>query len=293
MPQLYDRQYSLTINDGVQERTVSGLRVNFTITKSVISRPNVAIISIYNPNKETLALLQRRYARVELSAGYGDDISLIFTGQIRNIQILKTNTDVIATIHSGDGELDWQNATINKTYAATVDIGTIIRDVFSSFENLDIENLSDLPMGAINALGLSLSGKSSDILDDLAAQHGFEWSIQDGGLISVSVDKALTANGIVVLSPTTGLIGSPTLTIIGANATSLLNPSLVPGSQFELIAQGAEIQVGDLTIVGLGDLGLTNDASGVYKVLEVVFAGDNRDGVWTSSVKGRRLIDTA
>jgi len=226
MSRQYDRSYELTIipKDG-ETRTISALRVTFEITKSILSFPNLARITIYNPNKETLASLQKRFTSILLNAGYRGNVKLIFKGQIRNVFQSKEGPDRIITIYAGDGQQDWQNAIFNKTFTESVTISAAIEEVIASFKEITVGALQGLPLEADKLRGQTLSGSSKDVLDQFAEEYGFTWSIQDGEVVIVPFDEPLQGSEAVLISAVTGMINSPIVTEIGADVTTLLNPN--------------------------------------------------------------------
>jgi len=280
----YKRVYELTIIQSSGEtRIIDELRINFEITKSLLSFPNLARIQIYNPNKDTLSALQSKFTKIVLNAGYEGDSRLLFTGEIRNIFQNKIGVDRIAIVYAGDGQRDWQNASFNKTFTESVTISAAIDEVLKTFKEVTIGALEGIPQIADKLRGQTLSGSSKDILDQFADEYGFNWSIQDGQVITTPIEQPLTNSEAVLINAATGMIGSPTVTEIGADVTTLLNPRLLPNSAFQIESVNADIQLGNLFF---RDVPRTN-AEGIYKVQEVSFKGDSREGDWLSSVKGR------
>lgn len=283
MSRQYKRAYELTIlpTSGLS-RTITGLRVNFEITKSILSFPNLCRMTIYNPNDETLSALQDKYTKIVFNAGYEGDMRLLFKGEIRNISQAKTGVDKLITIYAGDGEKDWQNSTFNKTFSETVTMKTAIQEVLSSFKNITVGTIEGLPEEVDKLLGQTLSGSSKDIMDGFAEEYGFDWSIQDGEIVTTPIGSPLQGDEAVLITSATGMIGSPTLTEIGADVTSLLNPRLLPNRAFKIESVNSDIQMGNLFFRNIK----RTSAEGTYKIQEVVFKGDSREGDWLSSVKG-------
>lgn len=286
MSRQYNRSYELSIipKDG-ESRTISDLRISFEIIKSILSFPNLAKIVIYNPNSETLSSLQKRFTSLVLNAGYKGNIKLIFKGEIRNVFQSKEGPDRLITIYAGDGQRDWQNAIFNKTFTESVTISAAIEEVIASFKDIAVGTLQGLPMEADKLRGQTLSGSSKDILDQFAEEYGFSWSIQDGEVTIVPFEEPLQGTEAVLISAATGMINSPVVTEIGADVTTLLNPNLFPNSAFKIESINADIQLGNLFF---RDVKRTT-AEGLYKVQEVTFKGDSREGEWISIVKGRAI----
>ena len=284
MARQYKRVYELTvIPPGGEARVIKGLRVSFEITKSILSFPNLARITLYNPNQDTLSALEEKYTRIVLNAGYEGDLRLLFKGDVRNVFQTKTGRDRLLTIYSGDGEKSWQNATFNKTLSESLSVSSAIQEVLKTFSDVNIGTLQGLPQVADKMRGQVLSGSSKDIMDNFAEEYGFSWSIQDGEIIITPEQEPLEGDEAVLVTAATGMIGSPTITEIGVDVTTLLNPRLLPNRGFIIESINAEVTIGNLFFRNVR----RTTAEGLYKIQEVVFRGDSRDGDWLSSVKGR------
>lgn len=286
MARQYKRVYDLTIipTDG-EARIIRDLRVSFEITKSILSFPNLCRLDIYNPNDDTLSALQKKYTKITLNAGYEGDVRLLFKGEVRNVFQSKSGTERIITVYAGDGERDWQNATFNKTFTENVTISSAIEEVLKSFEEVTVGVINGLPQVADKLRGQTLSGSSKDILDGFANEYGFDWSIQDGEVVITPDESPLEGDEAVLVNAATGMIGSPTVTEIGADVITLLNPRLLPNRAFQIESVNADIQLGNLFFRNIKRA----SAEGTYKIQEVTFKGDSREGEWTSAVKGRLI----
>jgi len=284
MARQYKRVYELTvIPPGGEARIIKGLRVSFEITKSILSFPNLARITLYNPNQDTISALEEKYTRIVLNAGYEGDLRLLFKGDVRNVFQTKTGRDRLLTIYSGDGEKSWQNATFNKTLSENLSIKSAIEEVLKTFSDVNIGTLQGLPQVADKLRGQVLSGSSKDIMDNFAEEYGFSWSIQDEEVIITPDQEPLEGDEAVSVTAATGMIGSPTITEIGVDVTTLLNPRLLPNRGFIIESLNADVAIGNLFFRNIK----RTSAEGLYKIQEVIFRGDSRDGDWLSSVKGR------
>ena len=279
----YKRDYSLTVIGDDRAKTITGLRVVFNITKSLHSYPNLAEITLYNPNQATVSLLQTKFSEISFNAGYVGNVRLLFKGQIRNVFQRKIGPDRVITIFAGDGEQDWQNSTFNKTLSENIAIKQVVEEIAASFTNTLSGILQGLDTPADKLRGQTLSGSSKDILDELAEDYGFQWSIQDGNLITVPDEQVLDQTDVVLINNSTGMIGSPTVTELGVNVTSLLNPELLPNRAFKVESAFADVAIGG---VQFREIKRTS-GEGIYKTFQVIFDGDTHGTNWFSMAEGR------
>ena len=88
----------------------------------------------------------------------------------------------------------------------------------------------------------------------------------------------------IVVSPTTGLIGSPQQTDAGVNIRSLLNPNIVMVLPPRLIKIDQALTRQELKRIGVNSSSLEQD--GTYKIIGVRHVGDTRGNDWYTEVVG-------
>lgn len=243
MTELWDRDYMVTV-DTIE---ITKLDVAFSVTKTLKKEPNTCDLTIYNLNPDHRSqLAQVKTPWVKIEAGYKGDgtgsgnKALIFHGQLRGVHSYREGPDWITELHSGDGEKALKNARINKSYSKGTRVGTIIDDLVEAMGigkgNSQVKSwLAKWTSGGSEILnGLVLSGSCREELTGILKSMGMEWSVQDGELQILDTGKPLEGVA-VVLSPSTGLVGSPTLGSEGIiSITSLMNGAIVPGSTISL-----------------------------------------------------------
>ena len=230
---LYLRQVYLTIASSAGGfKRFSGLRVSFEIEKTNESNPNAAQIHVYNLSEATRALLEAKNTRVVLEAGYKDTVAAIFMGNVTKAIHEPTGPDLVTKIEAGDGDNKFRNARIERGFPA----GVKTREVFQQHSKdlgLPLSSSLEVIPNTQYANGLTLSGLVRDQLDDLSQKNDLEWSIQDETL-QITPSGRATLDEVVLISPATGLVGSPSKTKKGVEFTSLLMPKLRPGRRVKL-----------------------------------------------------------
>ena len=286
MARQYGRKYSFTIipKDGVT-KTITDLRISFEVTKSLISFPNIAIITLYNPNEDTYSKLKQTDTNIVLNAGYDGNIKLVFKGNIRNAFITKQGTDRIVTIYAGDGDNDWQNAVFNKTFSENISVDRAVAEMIATFEEATTGIIEGLPTSQDKLRGQVLSGPTKNLLDNYGEEYGFNWSIQDGEVTIIPSDMPISNADAVLISQSTGMLGSPAITEIGVDVTTLLNPSIIPNGLITVDSKFSDTALGNLEFRTVS----RSSASGNYKVQQVIHRGDSRNGDWVSVTKGVSL----
>ncbi len=284
MARQFKRKYALILS-GNNTKVITDLRVSFEVTKSERSYPNLAKIDIYNPNQETISMLTADDPLIILRVGYVDNEGIIFRGKSRNVYINKLNEDRILTIYAADGGRDWESAIYNKTLSENIKIKDIVSELFQTLTEsgeVSIGSIQGLNIPADKLRGQTLSGSTKDILDLLADDYNFKWSIQDGEIILTENNTAIDYLESVIINQSTGMIGSPTVTEIGVEVASLINPNILPGRLFTVNAVSAQLSLSNLQFRTVK----RTSANGTYRAYEVIFKGDTHSNEWYVLAKG-------
>lgn len=253
---------------------VSGLRVTFKVSKGVSSEPNTMDLSLYNLSETSRAKLRDTSVPVILEAGYRSNAMQLFSGDARTIQHQRRGPDIITRVQCGDGERAYATARTSASFAPGAQLVDVMRqlkdDMGVNAGNAMARVAEGDFAGAVDQFvhGLSLHGKTSDCMTQVVGAAGLTWSIQDDAL-QVLAPGEPTMDEAVVLSSSTGLVGSPEIGEEGAvKFTSLLQPALRPGRRVDLRAQ---------------------ELRGMFRVERVTHNGDTHGGQWQSEVEARAL----
>ncbi len=215
------------------------LKMRFDITKTNNREPNKAELKIWNLSPGSRSKLQAKDLEVVIQAGYVTGRAQIFKGDLETARTEKTSVDWITTLELGDGTKQMRKSRINKSFRGGQSAGQMLK-VAAEALGLDTGNLKEKVAsdGARSVLkqfvGLVLSGKATDVLDDVASAMGLTYSVQDKSLQFLSRGEAVKGPAIK-LNPATGLVGSPDVGEKGVvTASSLLNGRIRPGSKIDL-----------------------------------------------------------
>lgn len=272
---LFGRRYRLR----VENTLITDLDINFTIERTLKRQPNTAEINVINLSPDSRAAIEEKgTASVTLEAGYKDRISLIFSGDLRDVHTERDGATIITKISSGDGEKKHRTARVNKSYAPGTTIKKVIRDCAQAM-GVGVGNLNALgsvefpKAGATFPTGTTLSGYVSDELYAILRSAGLEYSIQDGKLQIVTRGKALNDEAII-LAPDTGLTGSASVGSDGIlHATCLMIPDLIPGRMVKVRSTQAFENILSIQSRGKGRRHLEGFA-GVFRAQKCTYSGD-------------------
>lgn len=289
--ELFIRTSALTVGT----LDVSDFRCHFRVEKTNKPEPNKALIEVWNLSPEHRSQLAelapgkkiklgKKKGKtataaigkipVRLEVGYkAPGTDLIFLGDLRTVDTEIVGPDWITSISSGDGERAYRTARINQSFGpkAPVDLAlrALVKSLGAGEGNLRQVQSQLKLQGAAKLLtrGIVLSGPTSRILTDFCRSADLEWSIQDGAIQFVDLNKAL-AEQAIRLTPDTGLIGSPSVDAAGVmQCKSLIIPGLRCGRT--LVLEAAEVK-------------------GQFRIESLVYEGDTHEGEWSCEIKGKR-----
>lgn len=280
---LFDRVYRLLVGKKGQDKSgleITELRIQFDIEKSAKKNPNKSTIKVWNMQRSTRAELEKPDTRCLLYAGYAEEDGpiLIFSGGVTYVWSKVDGPDIITEFDLGDGAQEIRDTTISVGYAKNVRSSTVLNDV-SKQMGLPLTIPSDIK-DRIWENGLSYYGSARVLMDKVTKANDTEWSIQNGTLQVIRTGGVTTRQGIV-LSGTSGLIGSPERMRQSKHGTkkksaevkkqydgwkckTLLMPYLNPGDRIKLESRMVE---------------------GIFRVQSIKHEGDSHDGDWQTEMK--------
>jgi hypothetical protein len=259
----FGRQFRLELGSGTAGIAIDNLRVSWEIKKSSDPKPNPGKIRIWNMSREHMNLLvSKQYNRARLLVGY-NELRQIYLGDIIRASAVRDNLDFITELECGDGDEAYKHSHVSLSLAA----GTTDQQAFTELA----KTMPGVLTGAAGFItkrklprGKVLSGNTRDHLTALAANHQADWSIQDGELVMLPAKQVLPDEA-VLLSESTGMIGSPEATDDGLEITSLVNPDLRIGGVVKVES-------------------IVTAYNGVFKITTIEYNGDLMGSNWYSKV---------
>lgn len=241
MAQKLGRNYSLTVSGEKFGPTITiGLpfTVEFDITRNTLTSANVCQIRIRNLNSVHRNQLRKNVTNysvpivnVTLRAGYGQNLPIIFTGNVSQCWSTREGVDYVTQIECYDGGFAFINGQCNITVPAGTPIQTVVAQV--------IGTLPGVTLGAVGTFVGSttrqqtFSGNTIDVLNQLCGQNGF--------FIDLGVGNALGDSDVLMVpainvNASSGLLGTPILEQNIVRFDMIFEPSLSVGSPINLTA---------------------------------------------------------
>lgn len=195
------RNRSIKIGRKGAERSLelANLRFKGTFTKDEESEPNRSTVEFYNLSPDTVALTKQKDCYLMIEAGYDDDMSTVFVGDVVFSTTYVEGPHNVTKLDVMDGFINWRDRRVSVSYPPGTTKQAVAEDAARSL-GLPVSPFPTIP-GAYES-GFSFVGHSRDLMNMCYGRKG--WSIQDGRVI---VDK--TRARVFILNEDTGMIGSP------------------------------------------------------------------------------------
>jgi len=264
--------------------TIKDLRIEFELTKDLFGFPNLVKIDIFNLKEESRNKIKTEFDSLLLNIGYGNKMSNVFTGQIRNAVHVKNGVDWVSTIYAGDGDKDFKTGFVSLSLESNTSTEDILTEVLSQLPNTIKGVFKGIGTDAQKGQGVSITGQLKEVLDQLSSEADCDWSIQDGKLQFLGFGE-VTDRKATVISSNTGMMGSPTVTEKGVKVQALIVPELTPGQTIEIRSLGNNVQFGNMFFTNPP----VTVGAGFWKVVKIVMKGSTHANDWVMNINGRKF----
>ena len=199
--ELFNRVCTLTIGGAEW----SDLRVQFQISRTAKSKPSPATIRVDNLSQESRAAILRGTS-LRLVAGYAGLAGQLFSGTIDEVRHQKTGPGWTTSLTASDGRQAWGRF-VSRSWTSGTPYKQLVQEL-AGLMGLAVP-ASALAMVKGGTRGpAAMSGFAHREMDLLMAALDLQWSVQDGAL-QVVPPAGSTVERAILLSPGTGLVGSP------------------------------------------------------------------------------------
>lgn len=287
----WGRNYKLTIKEDGKEQFVIEypLTLELVVSRSTWSMSGEATFRIYNLSKETRGKIYKnqieisRMIKIRLEAGYGDNLSTVFDGDVLWARSSRVEGQVnfITEISAFDAGFAKVNSTSDWTVEGSdASKDKVIRRLVGDLKN-PIDGVSvSLPIGAIGVFSDVTRGKftaSGNTWDLLKTETGGNCFIDNGRVFCISSNEAIIGD-MTEISNDTGLLGTPRVDGIYLYAEMVFEPGLQIGQQIFLSSDSLDSEYrsfgGLYKVVGIDHSGVISGAvSGKLKTRVTLMVG--------------------
>lgn len=237
--------------------------IEFDITRNTLSSANVCQVRLYNLSEKNRnqiyfnAYNQTLFRKFLLKAGYEDNLSTIFNGNISQAASFREGVNFITQIECYDGGFAFVNGSVDLTFPSGTSIKTVIRTLMEQLPNVSIGAIGNFEGSLLR--GNTYSGNPAQILFELT---GGAFFIDSGKAYALKSDEYVpeigsnpTGTPTILINTDTGLLNTPVLEQTIVRFEMLFEPSLNIGKLVRLVSA-------------------TNPAlNGIYKITSVKHRG--------------------
>lgn len=301
---LWIRKYRILVSDAQDNEAlnISNLHCTFEVHKKRGRGGMYAICRIYNLTANTEDKLVMEGDRLIIEAGYqayateeatgeNGEKSTITTdlqyGKIFDGKIIwpsrtqESNTDYVLTLMAIDGDEPLNLNFISKTVNRGLNSRKIIETVSNDSEvKTPVNSLSDGLSEQRLPRAKTFFGAPYRYISDVCRGNAASFYIEDGVLNVVRLQDVNKDEAIVV-TPKTGLIGTPQQMQFGVSFRLLLNPRIHLYSMIKI--KGVQVNEASVTP---GQQQAPLDDDWVYQVMELTHIGDTRGNQWYTEIQG-------
>ena len=285
----FKRRANVVIQSKEDYLVIEGLRITFTVEKSITPNLDKTNIEIYNLSKKLRDRIDDKDKKVYLNAGYEDPnklMSHVGQGDITLFRHCFEPPNIVTKLLLADGK-NTVDTPISFTGKENESLYDAIKKVVQKAKaDIDFRGVSiDELKNKLMATGYSVVGRLKDVMDDLAESADSDWSVSDDQLRIIT--RGLYIPGkVILISEESGMIGVPekaddinTKTsrqkkknqgqksiAPGYIVTTLLNPLYIPGSVVRIKS-------------------LKQNIDGEFIIRDITHRGDTHSHDWFSTLK--------
>jgi hypothetical protein len=261
--------------------TIENCKIKFEIIKSAKPKENMAKIEIYNLAPDTRRMITEEESICRILAGYSKNEGLIEIGQgdISKIKHNRDKTEVVTEMYLAEGIRTTRTKPVSFGYGydTNLKLSTILQEITKQtggqFRTIDIDQNKTIKTG------YSDSGSLDYVMNNLAVNFNFDWSMQNG-VIVIKGNKSSSKKEILLLTPETGLILHPES--VKKVSKKLEKSEITKMSKKSRSVQcllQPKLQIHDVIRVQSGDI------NGLFEVQKITHSGDMRGNDWYSSLE--------
>lgn len=259
-----DRNYALAVSTsiGTSINIAPPFTLEFDIQRKIFGSANGSSIKVTNLSQRNRDLIRKnRWDRsdnrpITLLAGYGNNLSKIFSGSITEAFSVRPDVDFITEIQSFDAGFAFANSQVALQFPEGTPFTSVLEAAIATLPGVTLGAIGNYP-GNLSR-GNSYSGSATDILTELTGGGFFI----DNGKAYCLKDNEVITGSFTTISSDNGLLGTPIREEAFLNFDMMFEPRLILGQKIKL-----------QSTTGPKEARQTSSASTIYKVVGLSHRG--------------------
>jgi hypothetical protein len=235
------RNYILTVqnsdgSDTVVDFSKAPFTLEFDITRNTYSSTNVASIRVFNLKERTRNLLRKDVTnlydnrRITLDAGYGTNLSTIFTGNVTQAWSVREGVNFISSMESFDGGFAFVTGRSDVGFPANTPLRSVLTRLVEDLPGIALGAIGDSFDGDIGPRGNSYSGNTRDLLASLSNGQFFV----DSGKAYFLANNECIDGSFTIVNADSGLLQTPQRETALINFDMIFEPRVICGQFVQL-----------------------------------------------------------
>lgn len=244
----FGRNYALSVQIGTGNSTAFNiikppLTLELEINKTNTGGANNGVFRVFNLSKERRSEIRYDYTNfsiykgISLLAGYGNNLSVVFKGNITNAFSAREGANFVTTIIANDGGLGLTNANLGDDDKSQSSAGMSLKAILTNlagtmnkpeFGNIGIGKIGDFPDKSL--LSKAYNGNTAQVLSELSGKAFYI----ENEKIYILKDNEFIDQGIKIIDASTGLLETPLLESSNLTVTMLFEPDLLLNQRVQL-----------------------------------------------------------
>lgn len=277
----FGRNYSLSVqqqNGKVRVITLP-FTIEFDITRNILSSANVASFRVMNLALETRNQIRKNVYNsgdprfISLRAGYGDNLPVIFSGDLFQAWSVREGNTFVTQMESLDGGFAFANSVTSTPFQAGTPVGTVYKNLIDGLENYGVSPGAVGQYDQVLSRGNTYNGSTMQILNE----HTGGATFIDNRKVNILRNNECLQGQVNTISPTMGLLGTPVLEETILHVPILFEPALVVGQKVFLDTVTEPVYRGYYKIISLKHRGTISSAVGGNATTEVGLFGGGQE----------------
>lgn len=245
----FGRNYILTIQDlltGDVKTIKPPFTMKFSINRSYGKAPNFGRVQIYNLNEDSRSFIRKDAndwgfkKTLILKAGYGDDLSVLLSGNVKLAFSERQGVNYITSADVSDAGAAFINSDFSGQFIKGTPQSSILATLAKSLSEYGVSTGVISPRFSTQAKrGMALSGNAMDLMDEITGGGMFI----DNGILHCLKDDEYLAGQVLTVSSTYGMIGKPRRDGVNVVFNLIFEPKAY-------VMQKVRIEIGDTDFDG-------------------------------------------
>ncbi|HED6269623.1 TPA: hypothetical protein R5X29_000699 [Enterobacter sichuanensis] len=291
MSRLFERNYLLeiTTTSGEVLTYAPPMETRFLVDNYPEHTVATAGITVYGISSRARELIQLRdnvrqnYGTLTLRAGYGEDMGMIFSGRINNVQVAKDGVSTCIKLYCLATTVD-RDATSYRVWGENTPYLEVIRDIASEL-GAPVEFVGDFSHLPLLIRGRNAGGKSCRVLlDELKNNFDFWW-FHTPTRTTITRNGASRKGNEYDISALNGMEGAPRWYANAMEVDVRLNYQLQPGDAVNVTSRFWTLNFSMAYFTDLNDLAGYQRRTGKFVILRTIHDGSLWGDSWTTTAE--------